>query len=79
MREAVSLTRVRATVLAVWSVGAPSAWAAIRLNNCNTLISGDGKSYTREVNMKGETVWELTQKDVPFKLFNNQTANRLAN
>ena len=63
----------------VWSVDAPSAWAAIRLHNGNTLISGDGKSYTREVNMKGETVWELTQKDVPFKLFNNQTANRLAN
>ena len=63
----------------VWSVDAPSAWSAIRLHNGNTLISGDGQSYTREVNMKGETVWELTQADVPFKLFNNQTANRLAN
>ncbi len=63
----------------VWSVDAPSAWSAIRLHNGNTLISGDGMSYTREVNMKGETVWELTQKDVPFKLYNNQTANRLAN
>jgi len=63
----------------VWSVNASSAWSAIRLHNGNTLISGDGKGYTREVNMKGETVWELTQKDVPFKLYNNQTANRLAN
>jgi hypothetical protein len=63
----------------IWSVGAPSAWSAIRLHNGNTLISGDGLSYTREVNFKGETVWELTQADVPFKLYNNQTANRLAN
>lgn len=63
----------------VWSVDAPSAWSAIRLHNGNTLISGDGQSYTREVNMKGETVWQLTQADVPFKLYNNQTANRLAN
>jgi hypothetical protein len=63
----------------VWSVNAKSPWSAIRLQNGNTLISGDWSSYTREVNMKGETVWELTQADVPFKLFNNQTANRLAN
>ena len=32
----------------------------------------------REVNTKGETVWELTQADVTFKLGNLQTANRLA-
>ena len=63
----------------VWSVDASSAWSAIRLHNGNTLISGDALSYTREVNMKGETVWELTQADVPFKLYNNQTATRLAN
>ena len=63
----------------VWSVEAKSPWSAIRLHNGNTLISGDWSGYTREVNMKGETVWELTQADVPFKLFNNQTANRLAN
>ena len=64
---------------AVWSVDAPSAWSAIRLHNGNTLISGDAQSYTREVNMKGETVWEFTQADAPFKLYNNQTASRLAN
>jgi len=63
----------------IWSVNAKSPWSAIRLQNGNTLISGDWSSYTREVNMKGDTVWELTQADVPFKLFNNQTANRLAN
>jgi len=63
----------------VWSVDAPSAWSAIRLHNGNTLISGDGKGYTREVNSKGETVWEFTRADAPFIIGNTQTANRLAN
>ena len=64
----------------VWSVKARSAWSAIRLNSGNTLIAGDASKYVREVNPKGETVWELTQADVPdIKLFNTQTANRLAN
>jgi len=63
----------------VWSVDAPSAWSATRLHNGNTLISGDGLGYTREVNPKGETVWEFTKADAPFKVGNTQTANRLAN
>ena len=63
----------------VWSVKTQTPWSAIRLHNGNTLISGDKASYTREVNSKGETVWDVTQADVPFKLFTNQTANRLAN
>lgn len=64
---------------AIWSVEAQSPWAAVRLKNGNTLISGDRSKYTREVNFKGETVWELTQEDVSFTLYNTQTANRLAN
>jgi len=64
----------------VWSVQAASAWAAVRLQNGNTLISGDAKGYVREVNSKGETVWEFTQTDAPdIKIFNIQGANRLAN
>ena len=63
----------------IWSVSSKWPWAAIRLRNGNTLISGDGNGYTREVNPAGETVWELTQADVPFQLYNSQTANRLAN
>ena len=63
----------------LWSVNASSAWSAIRLHNGNTLISGDGEGYTREVNAKGETVWEFTKADAPFKIGNTQTANRLAN
>lgn len=63
----------------IWSVSAGSPWSAIRLHNGNTLISGDGEGYTREVNMKGETVWEFTRADAPFTIGNTQTANRLAN
>jgi hypothetical protein len=65
---------------ALWSVEAKSPWSAVRLKNGNTLIAGDWSGYVREVNPKGETVWEITQKDIPdFKLFNLQTASRLAN
>ncbi len=32
-----------------------------------------------KINRKGETLWEFTQADAPFKLYNNQTATRLAN
>jgi hypothetical protein len=63
----------------IWSVDAKSPWSALRLHNGNTLISGDGEGYTREVNMKGETVWEFTRADAPFTIGNTQTANRLAN
>lgn len=63
----------------LWSVDAPAAWAVLKLNNGNYLISGDSRGYTREVDKDGHTVWELTQQDVPFKLYNTQTATRLAN
>ena len=63
----------------LWSVDASSAWSAVRLHNGNTLISGDGEGYTREVNPQGQTVWEFTKADAPFKIGNTQTANRLAN
>ena len=63
----------------VWSVDAQSPWSAIKLLNGNVLISGDGNGYTREVDPSGKTVWEITQDDVPFKLYNSQTANRLKN
>ncbi len=63
----------------VWSIAIPSPWAAVRLKNGNTLISSN-KGFVREVNPKGETVWEFTQKDAPdIKLFSMQEADRLAN
>ncbi len=64
----------------LWSVAAPSPWQAVRLDNGNTLIAGDWSRYVREVNPKGETVWEFTQADVPNdRLGNTQSANRLPN
>jgi outer membrane protein assembly factor BamB len=63
----------------IWSVAVPSPWAANRLRNGDTLITSN-KGIVREVNPKGETVWEFTQKDVPdIRLFSLQEADRLAN
>jgi hypothetical protein len=64
----------------LWSVEAKSPWSAVRLRNGNTLIAGDWSRYAREVNSKGETIWEFTPADLPGeKLGNIQTASRLAN
>jgi hypothetical protein len=64
----------------IWSVAAPSCWAAVRLKNGNTLISGNQRGYAREVNGKGEVVWEFTQQDAPeIRLFTIQELDRLAN
>ena len=63
----------------IWSIAIPSPWAAVRLKNGNTLVTSN-RGFVREVNPKGETVWELTQKDVPdIRLFSLQEADRLAN
>ncbi len=64
----------------IWSVDAPSAWAAVRLNNGNTLISGNQHGYVREVNPKGEIVWEVNKNDLPgITLYTVQEVSRLAN
>jgi len=64
----------------VWSVDAPSAWAAVRLKNGNTLISGNQHGYVREVNPKGLTVWEINKDDLPgIPLLTVQEVSRLAN
>jgi len=64
----------------IWSVDAPSAWAAVRLKNGNTLISGNQHGYVREVNPKGETVWEINKNDLPgIPLYTVQEVQRLAN
>ena len=65
---------------ALWSVPAASAWAAIRLKNGNTLISGNQHGYVREVNPKGEVVWEINKDDLPgIPLHTVQEVSRLAN
>jgi hypothetical protein len=64
----------------IWSVDAPDAWAAVRLKNGNTLISGNGRGYVREVDATGRTVWEITRKDLPeYPLYTVQEVSRLAN
>jgi outer membrane protein assembly factor BamB len=64
----------------LWAVPAPSAWAAVRLKNGNTLISGNQHGYVREVNPKGETVWEMNKDDLPgIPLYTVQEVSRLAN
>ena len=64
----------------IWSVDAPSAWAAVRLKNGNTLISGNQHGYVREVNRKGEVVWEIAKDDFPgMPLLTVQEVDRLAN
>jgi hypothetical protein len=64
----------------LWSVDAPSAWAAVRLKNGNTLISGNQHGYVREVNPQGEIVWEINKDDLPgIPLYTVQEVSRLAN
>jgi PQQ-like domain len=64
----------------LWSVDAPGLWDAEPLANGNVLISGNNNKYAREVNRKGETVWEFTAADAPeLNLANMQTATRLKN
>ena len=65
-------------------------WSAARLKNGNTLINSESGRVVREVNPKGETVWEFNlrtdpatgqKSDLPEGMLmgNNQTAERLAN
>jgi hypothetical protein len=68
----------------IWTcTNMPNAWAAVRLKNGNTLISGNEHKWVREVNPQGEIVWEFNQGDLPadggFSLGNVQECDRLAN
>jgi len=67
----------------VWSYHINQPWAALRLRNGNTLITDEKDWLTREVNPKGETVWEFGCKtDLPpeYALTSApQSCTRLAN
>jgi hypothetical protein len=64
----------------IWSCDAPSVWDAVRLKNGNTLISGNQHAFVREINPRGETVWELKNGDLPGIRINSvHQATRLAN
>jgi hypothetical protein len=66
---------------AIWSYAIKGPWAAIRLHNGNTLITSEREALTREVNAKGETVWELKLSDLPdyARLPDSQSCVRLDN
>ena len=50
----------------IWKYKIKLPWAALRLKNGNTLITDEADRLTREVNPKGETVWEFNCKtDLP--------------
>lgn len=67
----------------IWKYKINSPWAALRLKNGNTLITDEKDSLTREVNAKGDTIWEFKCKtDLPADdQFTSapQTCTRLAN
>ena len=46
----------------IWKYKIDMPWAALRLKNGNTLITNEKDSLTREVNAKGDTVWEFNCK-----------------
>jgi hypothetical protein len=49
----------------IWTCPIRSPWAALRLKNGNTLITDEQENLTREVNPRGETVWEFKNTDLP--------------
>jgi hypothetical protein len=67
----------------IWKYEIKKPWAAIRLKNDNTLITDEDDALTREVNPKGETIWEFDcAKDLPAEYqFTSapQSCTRLAN
>jgi len=64
----------------IWSVDSVTPWAAVRLKNGNTLITGDNHAYVHEVNHEGKIVWSIETNDLPeMHLHDVQTADRLDN
>jgi hypothetical protein len=67
----------------VWKYEINQPWAALRLKNGNTLITDEKDSLTREINPKGETVWEfncLTDLPAEYQFASApQCCTRLAN
>ena len=63
----------------LWSVSVPGIWSATPLKNGNVLAVSSRK-FVREVNRKGEIVWEWSPADTPeFPMSSLQRAWRLPN
>jgi hypothetical protein len=58
-----------------------SPWAAVRLGNGNTLVSGNGGGWVREVDHASppNVVWEIKKEDFPAPMYLAQGAVRLTN
>ena len=65
----------------IWRYDIAGPWAAVRLGNGNTLITGEREGVTREVNPAGETVWEFRLDELPeaWRLGGTQSCVRLDN
>ena len=65
----------------VWRYDIPGPWAAVRLKNGNTLITGERQGVTREVDRHGQTVWEFYLDELPeaWRLGGTQSCVRLDN
>ena len=63
----------------VWSYAMPGPWIAEEMKNGNILVTRES-SFVREINRKGETIWEFHKTDLPeIRIANMQFATRLAN
>ena len=65
----------------IWSYAINSPWAAVRLQNGNTLITDERDQLTREVDPQGRTAWEISLSELPapYRLADSQSCVRLAN
>ena len=65
----------------IWTCPFKSPWAAVRLKNGDTLISGNGYGDVVEVNPAAKVVWKFSNRNMPpgFRLYTVQECDRLAN
>jgi len=64
----------------LWSYPVSNCWSAKPLAKGNILIAGGHEKFVREINRKGETVWEWTPADSPeYRITNVQNAARMPN
>jgi hypothetical protein len=54
-----------ATKKEIWTCPAVGPWGAVRLDNGNTLISGNDAGWVREIDNSCATKWEVTKTELP--------------
>jgi hypothetical protein len=65
----------------VWEYDIPggSPWAAVRLHNGNTIVSGNGGGWVREITPAKQVVWQIDSTMFPVPLHTMQNTMRLVN